>query len=132
MDIKHILTEAAAPADKTALRRKLASLQADLRDMNVTPGSESEADAIDDVKDEIAKVKKALRELNDVSETSGEDAVALYDKHLAKVNGLMDRVKKALEQHKQVQNENPSSYGHACDLSQVAYELENILDFLED
>ncbi len=132
MDIKHILTEADAPADKAALRRQLATLQADLRDMSITPGSESEADAIDDVKDEIAKVKKALRELNDVSETSGEDAVALYDKHLAKVNGLMDRVKKALEQHKQVQNENPSSYGHAGDLSQVAYELENILDFLED
>jgi uncharacterized protein YukE len=111
---------------RVRLEAKLKQLEADLKDMNVSPSSQKVADAIDDVRDEIKDVKAELAALKEG--TYGYTAGEAHQRHVVAVKEALDKISQLVEQ--KYASAAAPSWGSAGDLSHVARELDNIIEFL--
>jgi hypothetical protein len=111
-----------------AAKARLAQLQADLKDMSVTPHSQEAADAIDEVRDEIKDLKAHIATV--AVKESANSAPAAYTARLTQCHELLDQIKQGLDQHAQEQQGNADSWGFAGDLAHVAEQLQEIWEFM--
>jgi uncharacterized protein YukE len=129
MRLTQFLQETSKSEKLVALKAKLAKLEADYKDMNVTPTSQKIADAIDAARDEIKDVKKEIAALN---ENVGYDAADAYMARVREVKDLLAQISNLVDQHNKKQQANATSWGFAGDMAHVAEQLRDIGEFLSD
>ena len=125
MRLSHIIESTTEKTTLIRLRAKLRRLEAEFKDMNVSPSSQKVADAIDDARDEIAACKADIARLSEGA--IGYDAATAYQKHVVEIKSLLDRIAQTVQERADA---DAPSWGGAGDLAQAASQLREVADFL--
>jgi uncharacterized protein YukE len=115
-------------AKADAVRAKLKQAEADLKDMSVTPHSQEAADAIDDAREDVKRLKKELASL---TENFGYDAKAAYANHLEQFNQNLDILRSLVDRHSMRQNAS-GSWGFVGNLAEANERLKELIEFFKE
>jgi DNA repair exonuclease SbcCD ATPase subunit len=127
MKLNITLAESAKKNKASQLKAQLKQAEADLRDMSVTPHSEKDADAIDDARADVTRLKNELRELGEGVGYTAEEA---YQRHLKEVQTKLQQISQEIQAHSQRQTSGTTNWGYVGDVSRVNELLGDIIEFL--
>jgi uncharacterized protein YukE len=96
--------------------------------MSVTPYSEEAADAIDDARNDVKRLKKELASL---AENFGYDAKAAYAHHLELFNQNLATLRSLVKQHSIRQN-GSGSWGFVGDVAEANERLAELIEWFKE
>lgn len=127
MKLNITLAESAKKNKAAQLKAQLKQAEADLRDMSVTPHSEKDADAIDDARDEVSRLKAELRNLGEGVGYSADEA---YKRHLAEIQAKMQQISQQIQRHTASRHNGDTNWSYVGDLAEVNKLLDQVTEFL--
>lgn len=123
-------------SDVQRLRDKLKRAEADLKDMSVTPYSQEAADAIDDAREDVKRLRAELAALTkksktEVQEAAGYTAASAYTQRANDVKQQLVRLEALVQSHLAVHQANPQSWLPVGDMAHLHEELDKIIEWME-
>lgn len=110
--------------DKHALLKKH---EADLAELPKHPNTEAGYEAIDELKDKIAKLKKELS-ISEGSEQSEPELI--YATRMNNIEKMVQQLPVLLQQHQLKFQQNPRDWGFPGDLASIEKDLKDLVDRL--
>lgn len=127
MKLTRTLVESAKKNKAAQLRAQLKHAEQDLKDMNVTPHSEQAADAIDDARADVAKIKK---ELANLGEGVGYTADEAYQRHIKEVQAKLQRLSQEVQSRASGRRAGDVNWGPVGDIAHISELLSDALEFM--
>ena len=127
LSLSQYLIETGSTKTRAQLQAELKKAEDDLKSMSVTPHSEAAADAIDDARQEVRRIKAELFKLG---ESAGYTAAEAYKRHAGQVQAKLQRISQEVQAHAQRQSQEANSWGYVEDLAHINEALGEIVDFI--